>query len=63
MTAATLMACEQGMQQEAAYFEALEAASGYQILDGQTLRIDYDSGKGYPEQLLFYTETRLVDTL
>lgn len=61
--ATTSMACESGMDQESAYLGAFDSASSYQVEDGKYLRVDYDSGKGYTEQLFFTAETPLVETL
>ncbi len=41
----TLMACSQGMEQEAAFTAALMAAETYQII-GSRLEISYEAGKG-----------------
>jgi heat shock protein HslJ len=65
--AVTAMACEVGMEQESAYFAALESASTYEFTDPgkpvtDRLLINYDSGKGYPEQLVFDAATTLADT-
>ncbi len=50
----TLMACTQGMEQEAAYLEALGSAETYQI-KGVGLEITYDGGAG----VLVYTSRSL----
>lgn len=60
--ASTRMACEVGMEQETAFLTALETASTY-IVDGERLLIAYDSGAGFPQQLVFVRETPLTDTL
>jgi heat shock protein HslJ len=50
----TLRACTQGMEQEAAYLEALASAETYQI-KGASLEITYDGGAG----VLVYTSRSL----
>ena len=50
----TMMACTQGMEQEAAYLEALTGAESYQII-GVTLEISYGGGAG----VLRYTSRNL----
>ncbi len=54
MPASTLRECTQGMEQEAAYLEALAAAESYSI-NGTTLEITYDGGQG----VLRYTSQHL----
>jgi heat shock protein HslJ len=66
--ASTMMACETGMDQETAYLAALENAISYEITRAgapfvERLRITYDSGKVYSEQLVFDAALPLVDTL
>lgn len=66
--ASTMMACETGMDQETAYLAALENTTSYEISRAgapfeERLRISYDSGKVYTEQLVFDTALPLVDTL
>ena len=51
----TLRACTQGMEQEAAYLEALPSAESYQIT-GAYLEISYDGGAG----VLRYTSRNLT---
>jgi len=51
----TLMACAQGMEQEAAFTAALLAAETYQII-GSRLEIGYDGGKG----VLVFTSRNLT---
>jgi heat shock protein HslJ len=51
----TMMACTQGMEQEAAYLEALIGAETYQIT-GARLEISYDGGAG----VLRYTSRNLT---
>ena len=60
--AITAMACEKGMEQEGTYLAALDKAISYQIERQDRLLINYDSGAGYPEQLVFQAETPLVGT-
>jgi heat shock protein HslJ len=65
--ASTMMACEAGMEQEAAYLAALENASSYEITRAgapfkERLLITYDSGKAYTEQLVFDAALTLIDT-
>jgi heat shock protein HslJ len=65
--ASTMMACEVGMEQEAAYLAAFENASSYEITRAgapfkERLLITYDSGKVYTEQLVFDADLTLVDT-
>jgi heat shock protein HslJ len=50
----TMMACTQGMEQEAAYLEALQGAETYQI-EGIRLKITYGGGAG----VLVYTSRSL----
>ncbi len=45
MPASTMRACTKGMEQEAAYLQALTNAESYSI-EGTTLEITYDGGKG-----------------
>lgn len=51
----TMMACTQGMEQEAAYLKALQGAETYRI-EGARLRITYDDGAGE----LVYTSRSLT---
>ena len=60
--AATMMACETGMEQEGTFLAALEAVSGYTLAENGHLLLDYDSGTVYDEQLNFVRGTLLVDT-
>jgi heat shock protein HslJ len=61
--AATAMACEIGMDRETAYLAALEKAQSYQVVGYDRLLINYDTGAGYPEALVFDAQTPLVGTL
>jgi heat shock protein HslJ len=66
--ASTMMACETGMDQETAYLTALANAISYEVSRAgvpfvERLRITYDSGKVYAEQLVFDAALPLVDTL
>ena len=45
MPASTLRACTKGMEQEAAYLQALTSAESY-LIEGTTLEITYDGGQG-----------------
>ncbi len=58
----TMMACETGMEQETMYLTALETITGYTVTENGSLRLDYDSGTVYDEQLNFIPEALLVDT-
>jgi heat shock protein HslJ len=51
----TMMACTQGMEQEATYLAALAAAESYKI-SGSRLEIQYDGGQG----VLVYTSRNLT---
>ena len=61
--AVTTMACEIGMDQENAYFAALESATAIEVVDDERLLITYDSGAPYPEQLVYAAEPTLVNTV
>jgi len=59
----TMMACETGMEQEALYLGALETVTNYTVTEKGRLLLDYDSGAGYAEQMVFIQGTPLVDTV
>ncbi|MEA3337946.1 MAG: META domain-containing protein, partial [Chloroflexota bacterium] len=59
----TMMACEQGGEQEAAYLVALETVSGYEINKQGRLELAYSSGQSYEEKLVYAPgETPLTGT-
>ena len=49
----TMMACETGGEQEAAYFSALESVTNWAINEEGRLELTYDSGQPYEEKLVF----------
>ncbi len=50
---ATMMACENGAAQEAAYLSALETVTGWALTEEGRLELTYDSGKPYEEKLVY----------
>ncbi|MFN2135837.1 MAG: META domain-containing protein, partial [Candidatus Promineifilaceae bacterium] len=50
---ATMMACPEGMDIEAAYLAALENVTGWTINENGRLELPYSSGQPYAEQLVF----------
>ncbi|MGD2078395.1 MAG: META domain-containing protein, partial [Chloroflexota bacterium] len=50
---ATMMACENGMEEEAAYLAALETVTGWTITDEGRLQLTYDTGQPYDEVLVY----------
>jgi heat shock protein HslJ len=59
----TMMACEQGMEQEAAFLAALPTVTSFMINDAGRLELAYDSGQPFDETLVFsITETPLLGT-
>ncbi len=54
--ATTMMACEKGSEQEAAYLAALQAAQVYQVTVEGHLNIKFDLGAGYEEMLTYVPE-------
>jgi heat shock protein HslJ len=60
---ATMMACETGAEQEAAYFAALEQVTGWGLTEEGRLELTYDSGQPYEEKLVYAPgETPLIGT-
>jgi heat shock protein HslJ len=49
----TMMFCEGAMDQEAAYFAALETVSGWALTEEGRLELTYDSGQPYEEKLIY----------
>ena len=59
----TMMACESGAEQEAAYFAALETVSAWSLNEEGRLELAYSSGQPYEETLVFAPgETPLAGT-
>jgi len=59
----TTAACEKGMEQESAYFQALEKANGYEINPQGKLLINYLGEGDAQRQLIFMAETPFVGTV
>jgi heat shock protein HslJ/chitodextrinase len=60
---ATMMACETGMEQEAAYLDALETVSDWTLSEQGRLELSYSSGQPYEEKLIYAPgQTPLVGT-
>jgi heat shock protein HslJ len=49
----TMMFCEGFMDQEAAYFAALETVSGWALTEEGRLELTYDTGQPYEEKLIY----------
>jgi heat shock protein HslJ len=49
----TMMACEQGMEEEVAYLAALETVTGWTITEEGRLQLVYNSGQPYDEVLTY----------
>lgn len=59
----TMMACESGMETEAAYFAALETVSAWTLTEEGRLELTYSSGQPFEEKLVFTPgETPLTGT-
>ncbi len=59
----TMMACETGMEQEAAYLAALQTVTGYAVNEEGRLELTYDTGEPLDQALVFgVAETPLVGT-
>jgi heat shock protein HslJ len=50
---ATMMACESGMETEAAYLAALETVATWGLTEEGRLELTYDTGQPYEEKLVF----------
>ena len=50
---ATMMACETGAEQEAAYLAALETVTAWALNDEGRLELTYDSGRPYEQKLVY----------
>ncbi len=49
----TMMACEDGMEEEATYLGALETVTGWTLTEEGRLELAYDSGQPYDEKLVY----------
>ena len=49
----TMMFCEGAMDQEAAYFAALETVTGWSLTEEGRLELAYDSGESFDEKLIY----------
>ncbi len=59
----TMMACEDTMDAETAYFAALETVNGWSLTEEGRLELAYDSGEPFEEKLVYAPgETPLVGT-
>ncbi|MGD2048228.1 MAG: META domain-containing protein, partial [Chloroflexota bacterium] len=59
----TMMACEDTMDTEAAYFAALETVSGWSLTEEGRLELTYDTGEPFEQKLVYAPgETPLVGT-
>ncbi len=59
----TMMACEIGAEQEAAYLAALPTVTAFDLNSEGRLELTYDSGQPFEEKLVYAaTETPLLDT-
>ncbi|MGD8585633.1 MAG: META domain-containing protein, partial [Chloroflexota bacterium] len=60
---ATMMFCEEGNEQEAAYFAALETVSAWNLTEEGRLELSYGSGEPFAEKLVYAPgETPLAGT-
>jgi heat shock protein HslJ len=49
----TMMACEQGSEEEAAYFAALETVSGWALTEEGRLELTYNTNQAYEQKLVY----------